>query len=111
MAKSRMISSLRERLALEAYELIPAGMGSPAHRSWQNLATIWASIETIAADQTVSAGQMGQTLTHRVVIRFRSDIDTSKRFRWGQRIFLVRTVYDEEGRKRWLICLCEEIRA
>ncbi len=106
---TRSIAELRERLTLEA-RIETSDSGSGVRRVWQSLAHLWASIETIDADQRVDAGQVGQRQTHRIVIRYRTDIDTQKRFRRADDIFLIKGVHDVDGRRRWLICYCEEMR-
>lgn len=108
-ARPHSIAELRERLTLEARIETPDSGGN-LRRVWQSLAHLWASIETIDADQRVDAGQVGQRQTHRIIIRFREDIDTQKRFRRADDIFLIRGVHDVDGRRRWLLCYCEEMR-
>jgi SPP1 family predicted phage head-tail adaptor len=54
---------------------------------------------------------LGQTLTHRVTVRWRASLDTSMRFKKGARVFAIRGVYDPEDMTRRLVCLCEEMRA
>ena len=103
------LAELRQRLILETLIVTSNEVGG-VRRMWQNAATLWASIETIEADQRADTGQVGQRLTHRVTIRYRPDIDTLKRFRRDDDIFMIRAVYDANGRRRWLICLCEELR-
>jgi len=107
--RPRSISALRERLTLEARIETPDSGGS-ARRIWHGLADLWASIETIDADQRVDAGQVGQRQTHRIIIRYRANIDTQKRFRRADDIFVIRGVHDVDGRRCWLICYCEEMR-
>lgn len=106
----RSIAELRERLTLQTRVQAPDSSGS-VRGIWQSVQSLWASIETIDADQRVDAGQVGQRQTHRITIRYRTDIDTSNRFKRDDDIFIIRGIHDVDGRRRWLICLCEEMRS
>ena len=104
-----VFSLLRHRLTIEDRVDIANNAGGVV-RQWRPRFQIWGAIETIDAAQYWEAAQTGQRLTHRVTIRFRNDIDTTQRFKKDQSIFDIRGIRDPDGRKRRLICLCEEIR-
>jgi len=50
------------------------------------------------------------TLTHRIWLRFRHDIQAGMRLRKGARIFAIRVWRDPDERGNYLVCLCEEVR-
>jgi SPP1 family predicted phage head-tail adaptor len=51
---------------------------------------------------------LADLVTHRIVIRKRSDVSTSERFRLGDRLFRIRGLADPQEDGRYLVCLCEE---
>jgi SPP1 family predicted phage head-tail adaptor len=79
---------LNRRLALEAPVETPDGVGGVT-RSYQTIATLWASVEPAAARETVEAGALGAAVTHRIRIRFSPDITLRHRFRDGARVFRI----------------------
>ena len=58
----------------------------------------------------VLSKKIGQTVTHRVTLRWRAGLTTKQRLRRGSQIFLIRGVQDPDDRRRRLICTCEEIK-
>jgi SPP1 family predicted phage head-tail adaptor len=97
--------ALNRRLALEAPVETPDGAGGVV-RSYQEVATLWASVEPVAARGEVVAIQSGQTITHRIVVRHRADITTRHRLRDGARVFRIVTL--RERGQRWLEIQAEE---
>ena len=103
------IGEMRHRLVLEAPNETPDGIGGVT-RAWTTLATVWAAIEPVAAEDQVVADRRLGVLTHRIVIRQRDGLTTHHRFRLGARVFVIRAIRDLEERGRFLECLTEEER-
>ena len=103
------VGELRARLILEGPVETPDRAGGVA-RSWSTLATLWGDVTTLNAQQRLEAEQIGQTVTHRLTLRWRTGLTTKQRLRRGTQIFLIRGVQDPDDRRRRLICTCEEIK-
>jgi SPP1 family predicted phage head-tail adaptor len=103
------IGDMRARLQLEGPVETPDNAGGVI-RNWTLLALLWADVATLNAQQRLEAEQIGQTVTHRVTIRWRDGVSTKQRLRRGTQIFLIRGVEDPDDRRRRLICNCEEIK-
>ena len=103
------VGELRARLILEGPVETPDRAGGVA-RSWSMIATLWGDVTTLSAQQRLEAEQIGQTVTHRLTIRWRTGLTTKQRLRRGTQIFLIRGVQDPDDRRRRLICTCEEIK-
>jgi SPP1 family predicted phage head-tail adaptor len=97
--------ALDRRLALEAPMETPDGAGGVV-RTYDTVATLWASVEPVAARGEVVAAQLGATVTHRIVVRHRADLTTRHRLRDGARLFRIVTV--RERGKRFLDIQAEE---
>jgi SPP1 family predicted phage head-tail adaptor len=97
--------ALNRRLTLEAPDETADGAGGVV-RDYESVATLWASVEPIAARGDVDAAQLGATVTHRIVIRYSSDVTTQHRFRDGARVFRIVTIRERD--KRWLDIQAEE---
>ena len=95
------------RLELEAPEEAPHGQGG-ATVTFTSVATVWARIEPLSEVREERAGADGFTLTHRIWLRFRSDIRAGMRLRKGDRLFAIGTWRDPDETGRYLCCLCEE---
>ncbi|MBM3529052.1 MAG: head-tail adaptor protein [Alphaproteobacteria bacterium] len=79
---------LNRRLALEAPVETPDGAGGVT-RTYETAATLWASVEAVAARGAVEAGALGANVTHRIRIRFSPDITVRHRFRDGARVYRI----------------------
>lgn len=105
---------LRERLILEQVELVQDEAGGSASQ-WIAVEKMWASIRLTGALKTQISGErfMGRTIW-RIIVRYRPSIQRGMRFRSAgggfpaPRIFSILTVSDEDGRRRFLKCICEE---
>ncbi len=68
---------------------------------------MWASVRPITGDERLRADQVAGRVTHVAVIRRRSGVTPSMRFRSGTRVLEIVAVLDAVPRNR-LRCLCEE---
>jgi SPP1 family predicted phage head-tail adaptor len=72
------------------------------------LATVWARVRTLSARQAAQSEALGATLTHSVVLRFRSDIGPGDRIGYRGRDLDVISAADLNGGKAYLSCQCSE---
>jgi SPP1 family predicted phage head-tail adaptor len=92
------IGDLNRRLVLEAPVETDDGAGGVT-RSYATAATVWASIVPVSARDGVVAQALGDTVTHRIIIRLGPALTTQHRFRDGARLFAVATVREREDRR------------
>lgn len=102
-----MIGDLRHYLTLEQALRTPDA-GGGATLSWVQVATLWASVDAIGGGERETADRADARTRYKIRLRYRADVTAGMRFRQDTRIFNIRTVQDEEGRRQWLTCACEE---
>jgi SPP1 family predicted phage head-tail adaptor len=71
-----MIADMKYRVTIRQPVLTTDGAGGFSE-SWQNLATapvVYAAITPVSAGEQLKYGQIEATTTHRIVIRYRTDI-------------------------------------
>jgi SPP1 family predicted phage head-tail adaptor len=95
------------RAVLEAPSGGMDAMGGRAN-GWSELRELSVRVEPIDVDVAERFGRLGATLTHRVILRHRTDVERGMAFRLGVRRLLVRSVHDPDERRRILVCRCEE---
>lgn len=98
---------LTARLDLEAPDDVPDGQGG-ALSEWRFQRSLWAAIEPASQNVYERASAEGVTITHRIWLGFRSDIQVGMRFRKGARLFSIKTVTDPDETGRFIVCRCEE---
>lgn len=101
------IGAMRHRLVIEARDAI-SDSGGGQTVSWSSGATVWAEITPLSGGELLRQDRLSATITHRISLRYRSDVAPEMRFRSGERLFEILTVRDVDERHRRLECLCEE---
>lgn len=101
---------LRERLVLEAPAESGDGVGGVT-RTFADVATLWADVTPLSARDTVMADRALARVTHRIRIRWRSDVTTRHRLRIGARLFHIVALREAEAARRFLLIEAEELRA
>ncbi len=110
MSVATLIGAMRQRVTLEAPVDAPDGAGGFT-RTHATLASLWARIEPVEAHDDFIEQRQEQQTTHRVTIRWRSDVAQPMRFDFHGRKLLVLSAVDPDERRRFLVCRCEEISA
>jgi hypothetical protein len=49
-------------------------------------------------------------VTHKIILRWRADLTQDMRLRHHNRYFLILAIWDQDEQKRFLVCLCEEVK-
>ena len=104
---SARIGRLRHRVTLER-RVREADGGGGAVETWEPVADLWAMIDARSGKETVEADRLSGSRKVEVTIRYRDDVTSKMRFRLGERRLDIRAVLDEDGRRRFLKCNCEE---
>ena len=100
---------LRHRVTLERRARVPDGAGGSAG-GFSAVAALWASLAPVEPRPEWSGdGSSAPRITHRLMLRWRPDLDGASRFRLGARVFDVHAVADADERRRRLVCLIEEV--
>lgn len=84
-------SRIRQRLTLQQ-EIRTGDSAGGYVRSWQNVADIWAEITPLTGKEKLFSERLQGSITHRILIRFRSDITTENRLFFENRVFNIRSV-------------------
>jgi SPP1 family predicted phage head-tail adaptor len=78
-------------------------------RSYAQLAKIWAQIIPLRGEGRFLEGRQEQAITHIARFRWRDGVASQMRLSFRNRTLLIHSVYDEDERRRFLKCHCEEI--
>lgn len=95
------------RLNIESKVETPDGQGGIT-ATYMETGSAWALIEP--AEGTVQEDASAETFrrTHRIWLRFRTDVSAGMRLRKGARLFWIGGTQDPDDSRRYLICHCEE---
>lgn len=102
------LGTRRTRLVLEAPVETPDALGGAAI-SWQPIVTLWARIEARGGREKPRGSRLEGSNDIRITLRWRAGVDTRQRLTGEGRVFAIRAAFDPDGRRRDLVCLCEEV--
>jgi SPP1 family predicted phage head-tail adaptor len=97
------IGTMRHRVVLERITTALDGA-----RAATPVTTLWAAIEPIGGGEADVGAHVTGTASHRLTLRWRSDITSADRFRLGARVFTPLTVIDPDETKRVLVITARE---
>lgn len=75
---------------------------------YATLATVWARVRALGTRQSLEADARGQSVSHSVVMRFRTDLKAGDRIVYRGRDLEVLGTSDLNGRRAYLSCQCAE---
>ena len=101
------LGSLRDRVQVRRRDMTDDGQGGSA-TTYFPLATVWARVRTLSARSGQSGDGRTSSITHSVVLRFRSDISPGDRLVFSGRNLDVVSADDLNGHRAYLSCTCIE---
>ena len=107
MAKYPEMGGMKRRIMLQR----PAKTedeGGGRRVVYQDVANVWASVEPISSREYFFAQQERADVTHKIRIRFRTDVKNNWRVRYGSAQFLVDSIIDIGGERRFMELLSHE---
>lgn len=102
------IGDLRHRVTLQRPTEGVDELGNPT-TVWQDVATVWASVEPLRGQRQLVAQQAFGLVTYRIRMRYRRDVSVSWRVIWDGRVLEARAALDVEGRHRELEVMAVEV--
>ncbi len=110
--KKNITTVLRHRLTLQEEIRTMDGAGGYIG-VWQDVADLWAEISPISTrviygNEKLFAGQIQSSLSHKITIRYRSNISTAMRFIFQGRAFNIRSISSVHEKKDIIELLVEE---
>jgi SPP1 family predicted phage head-tail adaptor len=108
------IGPLRHRVTIQSSTPVQDDHGEPID-AWANIATnpnIWADVQSAPAGEKFLSGaqQVQATVSHKVKIRYRTDVTVQMRLVEGSRYLYIENVVDPTGRTAELILMCREVQ-
>ena len=103
------LGKMQHSLVIQAQSRSNDG-GGGARRTYSTLATVWGSIEPIGGNVQLYGEQIEGRVTHKIKIRYRSNITTKHRLNYSaqSKIFKILRILNVGSRDKFLEMLCEE---
>lgn len=98
---------LRHRVTIQGVTDTASAFGDVS-QSWSSVATVWASVEPLNAREAFEAEQTKTKVSHKVMMRYRSDVSTKNRVQHDSRTLNITSVINVGERNKTLMLLCVE---
>ena len=95
------IGDLKHRITIQAPTRVPDGMGN-TDNTWTDRATIYAAIWPVSAKEQVASMGVVMTMSHRIRIRYRSDIKSDWRLKYKNSYFDIVSIINNNMENRML---------
>lgn len=102
------IGAMRHRITIQQLVESSNTFGE-VEKTWQDVATLWASIEPLRGREYFDSQQINAEVTTRIRIRYRPGIKPKMRAVYGERIFDIQSVIDVEERHKEIHLMCKEV--
>jgi len=99
--------SLNKRITIQYSTRVSDSLGGFT-LTWADVATVWAALWPVSANETVQSNQQVMTISHRIRIRYRSILRPSWRIKYGNRYFAIISIINPEERNEWLDLMVKE---
>lgn len=100
-------ASLRHRVSIQSESTTLDSYGEPTS-GWSTDETVFASIEPISGKEVdIGEGQAG-IVTHRIIMRYNTNVSPKKRLLFGARVFGIVSVVNHEERNEFFELRCQE---
>ena len=101
--------TLRHRITIERQDNVQAEDTGAIVTGWTELAaSVPASVEPVSGRDYIAAAQAGSSITARITVRYRSNLNASMRIRHGNTIYRIKAILpDPNSGKEWLTLLAE----
>lgn len=103
------IGDLNKRIELQSITYTDSAMSKDAVKTYSTEATVWAAIWPMSAKEQIQSMQNTMEISHRIRIRYRSDILPSWRIKFGSRYFNIISIVNPNERNEWQDIIAKEI--
>jgi len=101
------IGKLRHRIDIENQSLSSDGQGGSS-RAWATRATVWSSIKPLRSEERFYNEQLKLQTTHEILLRYRDDVVSTDRIKYGSRYFEIVSIKNIDEGGRLLVLLAKE---
>jgi len=101
------IGKLRHYVDLQSSSDVPNELGE-IEKTWSTIASVFASIEPLSGRELLQYQQFNAEMSHRIVIRYNSSVNSKCRVKFGYRIFDINMVKNPDERNIFLELICKE---
>jgi len=103
------IGNLRKRIQIQAPTKARTETGSISE-TFSTVATVWGEIKVPNGKERVVADQLQAEISHKITIRYRTDVKEWWQLKYGGRFFRIKYIINPKEWNRKLQCFCKEIR-
>lgn len=104
-----IIGNLRHRVGIMRKQEVETVSSFTSMTTYTEFARVWASIEAVKGLVRFDTKQVGEEITHKIIIRNHALITTENWLQFENRKFNIRYVRDADERHQYLELMCQEV--
>ena len=108
MGSCNILGSLKHRVTIQNPTYEADGQGGFTE-TWEDAVTVWASMETVKSFERYQAMQMQVPISHKMIVRYTTELSESSRIKFGTRYFSVKEVINKDNDNRYLFVKAIEL--
>lgn len=108
MTTALPLGEMRQRVEIQARAQQQDQYGAPVH-AWSTIATRWAAVRPMTAQELPHAQQQQANVTHEVSMRFFETLTPEMRLRWNGKLLNIERVLHTRGMTRSTVVHCKEV--
>lgn len=95
-------SKLNKRITITRPITSTSASGQTSIDKWEPWQSVWANIRPLRGTEKFEANQIGNSVSHKITIRYRDDIDEGMRLCYDQKELDIKTIINVREENRWL---------
>ena len=103
------IGLLRHKLELHSASSAQNAFGESIE-TWSSYDTVWGQISPMQGEELFHAQQINAAVTHKILIRYNSNVTVEHRVVFDSRTFEINSVLDPEEQNEMLLLHCTEVK-
>lgn len=101
MVDCGLFAKMKHRIALQAVSQASDSQGGYTE-TWATYATVWAYVRPVKGYERFQADQLQTPVTHKVTLRYRSDVTTAHQFIYDSRTFVIKEALNIDEANQYL---------
>lgn len=101
------IGKMRQRITLQKPQEV-TDQGGGRSITWNDKETVWAEVKPLRGQERIHSMGLANPVTHKITIRYRSDVSADWRVLYDSRYFNIHFVLDPDERKHFKVLSVEE---
>lgn len=104
-----IVGELRHRITILTKVEVEEANGAATLPIYNEIVTVWGSVESIAGLTRIDTKQIGEEITHRITIRYFKNLTSEHWLKFKNRNFVIKNIKNIDERNQYLEIMVQEV--